>query len=280
MPKDINLIELKSMDQKKRILKILEKSNCINYYMLEGLSSENKNYRDFLYIKNRETLAAIHLKYNKYLHIRLLNPNQKEAELVAKRIFIDFGKLKSIFGERSSIQKIVDVKEATILKDYEYIFMELERKNFKPVTTLKYRDIVNIKPQDAYLILPLLVSYEIEELEIEPEKLKPEVITKYLAYKIMRDEITVIGSYIEPIGIAGVNAKYRDTCQIGSVYIKKSFRGKGYGTQLLTYHLFKLFKSYRRVVLFVRDRNKKAISLYKKLGFIEKGKLKQIILDY
>jgi RimJ/RimL family protein N-acetyltransferase len=64
------------------------------------------------------------------------------------------------------------------------------------------------------------------------------------------------------------------------ILIDKSFQGKGYGeeaSRLILRYGFKTLNIHR-VYLGVHENNKKAINLYKKLGFVEEGILRESFL--
>ena len=99
-----------------------------------------------------------------------------------------------------------------------------------------------------------------------------------LSRHIARGEITVLYEERKPVAIAGVNARYRDVCQIGSVYVLPEKRRKGYGGNIVSAHVSRLLGVYKKVVLFVDTENRAACTLYKRLGFTEYGMLAQVEL--
>ncbi len=282
MEDNIKVTELKNKKQKKSALSLLEKIECKNIYLLEGIISENTNCKNLLISKDNNIIAVAHLKLNRYLYIQRigssfnLNPN---FETAIRAIFPD---IKSIFGDKESVQYLKNLYLDEIEKELYYIFMELPDERFDPLAFPVYSEIseenFRITSNSYSGILRLLISYEIEELEIDPLKIKKEILLKIIELRIKRREMTVLSINNIPIGIAAINARYNDTCQIGSVYLDKLYRGKGYGALLLSEHIKKLFKMYKRIVLFVKKNNKIAYNLYKKLGFVVKGELGQIII--
>jgi len=282
MKDNIKITELKNKKQEKKVLSLLEKIECKNLYLLEGIVSENPNCKNLLISTGNNIMAVAHLKLNRYLYIQRLgssfNLNPK-FETTIRAIFSD---IKSIFGDKESVQYLKNLYLDEIEKELDYIFMELPNKRFNPLAFPAYSEIseenFRITPNSYPGILRLLISYEIEELEIDPSKIKKEILLKIIELRIKRREMTVLSINDMPIGIAAINAKYNDTCQIGSVYLDKLYRGKGYGALLLSEHIKKLFKMYKRIVLFVKKNNEIAYNLYKKLGFVAKGELEQIII--
>ncbi len=280
MEDNIKQVEVKNKNLTNKILKTLEKNTCINYYLMEGLASDNKNYKSILYTENNKYISILHLRYEKYLHLHNFIHEKDTGIIIARIIHSTFKGLRSIFGDKKSVLPIKDSKLLHIEKSFDYTFMELDKKYFIPIKNFSNSIIIDsIKPSESHKVLPLFISYETEELGLNPERIKQEILKRFIAYKISNNELTVISKNSEVIGIAGTNAKYRNACQIGSVYIKKNFRNKGFGTQLLNYHIQKLFNSYDKIVLFVRKDNTPALKLYEKLGFKKAGELMQLILD-
>ena len=127
-------------------------------------------------------------------------------------------------------------------------------------------------------LLDLEKQYEIEEVipkhEIFSEdicrlRLKSVLRTQYVAALLLSD-VTVAAK-------AGTNALGFHTAQIGGVYVKREFRRRGYA--LCTVHrvLKNVFSVKNTVVLFVKNANATALSLYRALGF---KKLNGYIIAY
>ena len=127
-------------------------------------------------------------------------------------------------------------------------------------------------------LLDLQKQYEIEEVipkhEIFSEdicrlRLKSVLRTQYVAALFFSDG-TVAAK-------AGTNALGFHTAQLGGVYVKPEFRRRGYA--LCTVHrvLKNVFSVKNTVVLFVKNANVTALSLYRALGF---KKLNGYIIAY
>lgn len=127
-------------------------------------------------------------------------------------------------------------------------------------------------------LLDLQKQYEIEEVipkhEIFSEDicrlhLKSVLRTQYVAALLLSDG-TVAAK-------AGTNALGFHTAQLGGVYVKREFRRRGYA--LCTVHrvLKNVFSLKNTVVLFVKNANIPALSLYRALGF---KKLNGYIIAY
>ncbi|MCK4805035.1 MAG: GNAT family N-acetyltransferase, partial [Spirochaetes bacterium] len=71
---------------------------------------------------------------------------------------------------------------------------------------------------------------------------------------------------------------FESICQIGTVYVPPWYRGKGLGYSVVSSHLDRLFNKYNRIVLFVNRNNKRALHLYKNVGFRPVGELEQVFM--
>ena len=127
-------------------------------------------------------------------------------------------------------------------------------------------------------LLDLQKQYEIEEVipknEIFSEdtcrlRLKSVLRTQYVAAMLLPDDTLAAK--------AGTNALGFHTAQLGGVYVKPEFRRRGYA--LCTVHrvLKNVFSVKNTVVLFVKNANVTALSLYRALGF---KKLNGYIIAY
>jgi predicted GNAT family acetyltransferase len=127
----------------------------------------------------------------------------------------------------------------------------------------------------ASLLVPLQIQYEIEEVGADYAQISRQKVKKVLEKKIQLGEITAIFNGREPVALAGVNARFGNTCQIGSVYVLPEYRGRGYGFSVISSHLERLFDRYTHIVLFVEENNNKAQHIYEKIGFQCSGRLLQ-----
>ena len=127
-------------------------------------------------------------------------------------------------------------------------------------------------------LLDLQKQYEIEEVipknEIFSEdicrlRLKSVLRTQYVAAILLPDDTLAAK--------AGTNALGFHTAQLGGVYVKPEFRRRGYAFCVVYPVLKNVFTVKRTVVLFVKNANIPALSLYRALGF---KKLNGYIIAY
>ena len=69
-----------------------------------------------------------------------------------------------------------------------------------------------------------------------------------------------------PIGIIKLSIKSVNLCEIESIYFLNEHRGNGYGTLVINF-IKKVYRGYK-IILWVLEKNHKAIRFYKKNGFI------------
>lgn len=87
-------------------------------------------------------------------------------------------------------------------------------------------------------------------------------------YKAIKDK--------EIVGLLGVK-QIMDIVEIRNIVVRKVYRGKGIGRNLLTYFLKEVQKNdtIQKIELEVNEKNEIAIQLYKKQGFKEVGRRKK-----
>ena len=159
--------------------------------------------------------------------------------------------------------------------------MDLEKEAFGRGHSFNrpgYLECITPSPEMATGILPLLINYEVEELGADMGKINRSQVLVVLRARIKRGELTALVDRGKPVAFAGVNARFKETCQIGSVYVLPRYRGKGYGYFIVRSHIERLFKNYSRIVLFVSTENNRALRLYRNVGFDGTGELEQVFL--
>ena len=123
--------------------------------------------------------------------------------------------------------------------------------------------------QKQYEIEEVIPKHEIFSKDICRLRLKSVLRTQYVAAMLLPDDTLAAK--------AGTNALGFHTAQLGGVYVKREFRRRGYA--LCTVHrvLKNVFSLKNTVVLFVKNANIPALSLYRALGF---KKLNGYIIAY
>jgi ribosomal protein S18 acetylase RimI-like enzyme len=81
-----------------------------------------------------------------------------------------------------------------------------------------------------------------------------------------------------PVGIIKISIKQVNLCEIESIYFLNEHRGNGYGTQVIDF-IKKVYRNYK-IILWVLEKNDKAIRFYKNNGFIWSGRKRTINRGY
>ena len=117
-------------------------------------------------------------------------------------------------------------------------------------------------------LLDLQKCYEIEEVLPEHDVFSEDICRLHLK-SVLRTQY--VAAVLLPDGTvaakAGTNALGFHTAQLGGVYVKREFRRRGYAFGALYRVLKNVFAVKKNAVLFVKNTNVPALSLYRALGF-------------
>lgn len=117
-------------------------------------------------------------------------------------------------------------------------------------------------------LLDLQKCYEIEEVLPEHDVFFEDICRLHLK-SVLR--MQYVAAVLLPDGTlaakAGTNALGFHSAQIGGVYVKREFRRRGYAFGVLYCVLKNVFAVKKAAVLFVKNTNVPALSLYRALGF-------------
>ena len=117
-------------------------------------------------------------------------------------------------------------------------------------------------------LLDLQKCYEIEEVLPEHDVFSEDLCRLHLK-SVLRTQY--VAAVLLPDGTvaakAGTNALGFHSAQIGGVYVKREFRRRGYAFDVLYCVLKNVFAVKKAAVLFVKNTNVPALSLYRSLGF-------------
>jgi GNAT superfamily N-acetyltransferase len=218
-------------------------------------------------------IGAMHAKSAIYVHL-FLSPalDRPIAEDVTKLIRRKFPGLEMVFGDEKSVSLFIVGSGFRPSRIIRFTVMDIARSRFHSIVRFPGQ----APPAGAAsLLVPLQIQYEIEEVGADYAQISRQKVKRVLEKKIQLGEITAIFNGREPVALAGVNARFGNTCQIGSVYVLPEYRGKGYGFSIISSHLERLFDRYAHIVLFVEENNNKARHIYEKIGFQCSGRLLQ-----
>jgi RimJ/RimL family protein N-acetyltransferase len=258
----------------KRCIQFLKEHSCCNLYLYEGIHRQSALHINYGFKVEEELFAVLHTKSGSSVHLFLSEGSPVSAiKRVSRFITRRFRGLSSIFGDSICILKLIREDLFRFSSVREYLYLEIEKEYFEAVGVFS-----GCPPpiEEANALWPLQYQYEIEEMRVSDSMLDREKITAALRRRIQRGEITAIFERDIPVAIAGVNARFENICQIGSVYVLPEYRGKGYGYSVVSSHVTRLFDKYDRIALFVDVRNMRARHIYERLGFVAAGALTQV----
>ncbi len=269
-------VKMLRLERKKLVpecIGFLKQFGANNVYLYEGIEKAHPMFHNYCFILGDSIVGAMHAKSPIYVHL-FLSPvlDRSVAEDVTILIRRRFPGLKMVFGDERSVSLFITGSRLRPLRIIRFIVMDIARSSFHSIVRFPGK----APPASAAsLLVPLQIQYEIEEIGADYAQINRQKVKKVLEKKIQLGEITAIFNGQEPVALAGVNARFRKTCQIGSVYVLPEYRGKGYGFSVISSHLERLFDRYTHIVLFVEENNDKAKHIYEKIGFQCSGKLLQ-----
>lgn len=203
--------------------------------------------------------------------------NDKVCESVASTF--NFNSIYAIMGEASFQKHLLEFLSKTLNIDMKisvpYILMTKQKSDMTidysyPIANVK---IIKASLKDAKNLLDLQIGYETEEV-CQGKTEFPKTITLINLERILKTEILYFAIANNLcVAKANTNAQGINYIQIGGVYTLPEYRGKGIACAVMR-HLIEHInrKEGKNVSLFVKTNNTKAIVMYKRLGFTEKGK--------
>lgn len=122
---------------------------------------------------------------------------------------------------------------------------------------------------DAPALFALQEAYEKEEVLFDPAEFQPLVSRLNLASTLSQQVTAALWHAGRPLAKAGTNALTAGWAQLGGVYTRPEWRGRGLQKRLLAFLLNQLTEAGRSACLFVKTGNAPARGLYQSLGFAE-----------
>ena len=133
-------------------------------------------------------------------------------------------------------------------------------------------EIIRCTEHDMDFLHPLQKDYMKEEVAV-PDRTITDTEVDLTLRQILKNQIclamTVDG---EIVAKANTNAIGINCVQIGGVYTHPLYRRNGYAGALIQALCNRATRAQKQPVLFVKEKNKPALSLYQKLGFEECGR--------
>ncbi len=132
-------------------------------------------------------------------------------------------------------------------------------------------EIVRCTENDMELLHPLQKEYMKEEIA-GPGKQIADAEVSIMLRQILKNQICIALLVDgEPVAKANTNAIGFNCVQIGGVFTHPLYRRNGYAADLVLSLCKRSIRANRQPVLFVKEKNLPAYTLYKKLGFTECG---------
>ena len=132
-------------------------------------------------------------------------------------------------------------------------------------------EIVRCTEHDMEIVHPLQKDYMKEEVAV-PGRTITDAEVDISLRQILKNQLcfalTVDGDIVAK---ANTNAIGINCVQIGGVYTHPLYRRNGYAGALVTALTNRALRSEKKPVLFVKEKNMPAFSLYRKIGFAECG---------
>ncbi len=278
----MKIINVNNKREQRKCVDFLNSSRSRNLYLYERFTSVDRRYRNFCFKSKNRLKGIANTISGRQIHLFLSDDvHKKDLSEMTAYLFNKFPMVKSFFGDKEGIVRFFNNSKIKPQKTKDFIFMELEKEEYgrdhsfnRPASL----ECIQPPPEMAPGLLPLLINYEVEELGADMGKINRSKVLVVLRSRIERGEVTALVDRGKPVAFAGVNARFKEVCQVGSIYVLPRYRGKGYGYFIVKSHIERLFKNYGRIVLFVSTDNNRALHLYRNVGFNGTGELEQAFL--
>jgi len=234
--------------------------------------------RDHMLIGRDEDgrIGAFIFRSGQILHPFFLHYEEERARRIFRR-FINLPLSKRIYSLQG-LERDVLIAEAVLEEEdyhmqdqFDYVLMHLAEPVRMPP---RPEGLKLIDKPETDLVYPLQAAYEQEEV-LPTHSTFHEAYCRKGVEKILSEETLVLADYRGvPAAKANTNATAYTYRQIGGVYVKPEFRGRGIGSFVVASLVEGIQKQGFSASLFVKKRNIPALRIYEKLGFINIGSYK------
>lgn len=178
---------------------------------------------------------------------------------------------KKIYEEKGQqlIYKIIDTEVSLVVDE----FLEKKGLEKKDMVTVKEIDLTNIDYNLKNIKINWGFSKEWYEFYSKENKLSIEekVVLKELLKKNDKNNVYVYKTENKEIIAVAMGSIEKNSMGIFNVYVKDTYRKKGYATEILEGLLVEARKiNVEKAYLQVMETNEKALNLYRKMGFVPK----------
>lgn len=235
--------------------------SCIfisNTFYKKGLENNNDlDSADFFGIIKDDLLIGICTVYN--LNICILACNKK----IEKKF------LEKIQGSRFYI-----LRNPYINKKYEQIKSEIFMIYNKKITLLKNdTSIANNTKDNLEQVLSLKIDFETEYWNYIPDIEHIKEFETNIKEKMVNNNVFIYKEKNNVMGCGFIESENPRCALIGSIFVKKDFRGIGLGKKITQYMIYEIKRRNKIPALTVEKNNIHAFNIYKNTGFCEISKM-------
>ncbi len=177
--------------------------------------------------------------------------------------------VQSIMGTGRSAGAVEALMPTVPTARIEYFLMSVSRQSARPALPPQdSRIVVRVANEsDAIALFPLQRAYELEEVVVDPRNFSDAQCMKLLKRTLKEELVFVALENGVPIAKAATNARGFAVDQVGGVFTVPQARGRGLGRMVVSALLRRVLREKEGACLFVKKKNRPAISLYERLGF-------------
>jgi predicted GNAT family acetyltransferase len=178
--------------------------------------------------------------------------------------------VQSIMGTGRSTSFVEAVMPTVPNARIEYFLMSVSRPGFRPALPPQDPGVVVrlAAESDADMLFPLQRAYELEEVVVDPRHFSDAQCLKLLRKTLKEELVFMALKDGAPLAKAGTNARGFSVDQVGGVFTVPEARGMGLGKAVVSALVKRVLREKEGACLFVKKRNRPAISLYERLGFV------------
>ena len=247
-------------------------------YLCAALSSfVRKKDSHIYYISEKTRVESVNdIKGLFYLEGSLLHciPQISEELLQALISFLKDKKVRAIDGEESVSLKIIEglgrFQKPFQINKYQLMILK-EAAKASPEELSEDDEIIRCTENDIDLLFDLQKQYLLKEVAPQGKKLT-DLECKMSLRQILKNQLVfALFSDGELVSKANTNAIGINYVQLGGVYTHPLYRKNYYAWNLVKLLCDRIQKTKKTPVLFVKEKNIPALSLYKAIGFSQAG---------
>ena len=186
--------------------------------------------------------------------------------------------VRCLSGEKAATDFLLKLFPAWVIA-YDYKMMKWQGTATNKVTTEGSavtelsggEEIIRCTEHDLEILHPLQKDYMKEEVAVPGHQLTDAEVDITLRQILKNQLCFALACDGEVVSKANTNAIGLNCVQLGGVYTHPLYRKNGYAGALVQTLCNRASRAHKQPVLFVKEKNMPAFSLYQKLGFAECG---------